>query len=49
MEKRMSNREEVVITKAECLADGVYSMVLKTEVIAGKAKPGQFVLSLIHI
>ena len=39
----MSNREEVVITKAECLADGVYSMVLKTEVIAGKAKPGQFV------
>ena len=38
----MSNREEVVITKAECLADGVYSMVLKTEVIAGKAKPGQF-------
>ena len=39
----MSNREEVVITKAECLADGVYSMVLKTEVIVGKAKPGQFV------
>ena len=39
----MSNREEVVITKAECLADGVYSMILKTEAIAGEAKPGQFV------
>lgn len=39
----MSNREEVVITRAECLADGVYSMILKTEAIAGEAKPGQFV------
>ena len=39
----MSNREEVVITRAECLADGVYSMILKTDVIAGEAKPGQFV------
>ncbi len=39
----MSYREDVEITKAGKLAEGVYEMVLKTEKIAGEAKPGQFV------
>lgn len=39
----MSYREDVVITKTQCLADGVYEMLLKTQNIAGASKPGQFV------
>lgn len=39
----MSYRENVVIIKAACLADGVFEMWFKTENIAKAAKPGQFI------
>ena len=38
----MSYRENVTIISTSCLADGVYEMWLKTEKIAGEARPGQF-------
>ena len=39
----MSYRENVTIISTSCLADGVYEMWLKTEKIAGEARPGQFI------
>ncbi|MDO5402497.1 MAG: dihydroorotate dehydrogenase electron transfer subunit [Eubacteriales bacterium] len=39
----MSVRENVEITKAARLADGVFEMWLKTEIIARESKPGQFI------
>lgn len=36
-------KEMVTIVSQECLTEGVYSMWIETEEIAGHAKPGQFV------
>ena len=35
-------KEQAVIIRQEEISYGVYSMWLKTDQIAGKAKPGQF-------
>ena len=38
----MSYRENALIIKTSCLAEGIYEMWLKTDKMAGEAVPGQF-------
>ena len=39
----MSYRENALIIKTSCLAEGIYEMWLKTDKMAGEAVPGQFI------
>lgn len=41
-------KEQAVIIRQEEIANGIFSMWLKTEQIAGKAKPGQFISLYCH-
>lgn len=41
-------KEQAVVIRQEEISYGIYSMWLKTEQIAGKAKPGQFISLYCH-